>query len=708
MKNIKILLGDPRHYTVGPHSNYVPINIGYIGSYLLKKITKVNIELKLAVTPEEIFSTIKVWKPDIIGMSNYCWNAELSNIICEEAKKINNNTLCILGGPEFPAGTGARKIENTSKEPTYDKCLKYLKDRSAVDYFAFSDGETTFIELVEEFINNSFSLKLMKAKDKPVKGCASLSINKSKLLVGEYIDRIGIKGSIKTEGRDEIPSPYLTGLLDKFLDGRMMAAFETARGCPFLCTFCDQGLDENKITAFSSKRLANEMMYVGEKISKIEKGSKTISIFDSNWGLFEKDIELADEIAKVMEKYDWPQYIFCSTPKNKRENLLKINDKLKNRVSVGLAMQSMDGDVLSNIKRKNLDYEKQINHIKEIQKRDKQANTELIIPLPGETKKSYFEGLKFLMDNNVMTSTYTLMMLCGAELGRDEAINKYKIKSKFRILPKQFGEYHGKKIFEIEQVCISTNTMSYQDYLDCRNFSFFVRLFAQQIFTPIHKLTKKLGISWYSFIKEMSHVVQDEKFSGRLKEIYNGFCLESHEELFDTKEDAIEFYSKQNNYNSLLQGDIGENLSEKYTSKAILAFEDILTTIFYVIKNKLINKKNEELISILNSGEQWLKNLYMIEEIFDDKKEFNKLDQYELNIDFDFPKWLDNDISSNEQFKKSCKYMIDYDTKKIHYFRNEKKSIFKNYNENRALGRFIRAHMSKGPIFFEKKIKQIH
>ena len=38
MKNIKILLGDPRHYTVGPHPNYVPINIGYIGSYLLKKI----------------------------------------------------------------------------------------------------------------------------------------------------------------------------------------------------------------------------------------------------------------------------------------------------------------------------------------------------------------------------------------------------------------------------------------------------------------------------------------------------------------------------------------------------------------------------------------------------------------------------------------------------------------------------------------------
>ena len=528
------------------------------------------------------------------------------------------------------------------------------------------------------------------------------------MLVGEYINRLGMEGSIKSEGRDVIPSPYLSGLLDKFLDGKMMAAFETARGCPFLCTFCDQGLDESKITAFSSKRLAQEMMYVGEKISKIEKGSKTISIFDSNWGLFEKDLELADEIAKVMEKYDWPQYIFCSTPKNKRENLLKINDKLKNRVSVGLAMQSMDGNVLSNIKRKNLDYEKQINHIKEIQKRDKQANTELIIPLPGESKKTYFEGLKFLMDNNVMTSTYTLMMLCGAELGRDEAIDKFKIKSRFRILPKQFGNYSGKKVFEIEQVCVGTNTMSYDDYLDCRNFSFFVRLFAQQIFTPIHKLTKKLGISWFYFIKEIYNIVKNKDFSGKLKDIYEGFCLESHQELFNSKEDAIKFYSNQKNYDALVQGDVGENLSEKYTSKAILAFQDILTTVFYVLENKLINENKSELISILKSGELWLKNLYMIEEIFNDKKKLDELKCYELDINFDFPSWIKDEKLSNEEFQKRCRYMIEYDSEKINYFRNEKKSIFKSYNENRALSRFIRAHMSKGPVFFEKKIKQIH
>ena len=32
----------------------------------------------------------------------------------------------------------------------------------------------------------------------------------------------------------------------------------------------------------------------------------------------------------------------------------------------------------------------------------------MIIPLPSETEQSYFDGVKFLMDNEVQTRTYTL------------------------------------------------------------------------------------------------------------------------------------------------------------------------------------------------------------------------------------------------------------------------------------------------------------
>lgn len=704
MKKLKILLGDPRHSTVGAHSYFVPIGIGYIGSNLLKKFANYKIELKLCVDPEEIFSLLDDWKPDIIGISNYIWNSHISKFICEYAKKINKNTLCVLGGPEFPAGTGARKIEDNDQDQTYTKCFKYLLDRPSVDYFAYSDGEVAFIEIVRKFIENNFSVELLKDKNEPINGCVSLSKEKDKIHIGQYMSRIGMLGSVKNEGRDEIPSPYTTGLLDKFLNGVFVPAFETARGCPFLCTFCDQGLDQTKITTFSVKRMAEEILYVGKKLSNLKKGTKTISIFDSNWGLFEKDVRLADEILKIMNKYDWPQYIECLTPKSNWDNLIKINDKLKNRVALNLSMQSLKIETLTDIKRRNWTADQYLEFLNENRKRGKSATSEMIIPLPNETEESYFQGIKFLMDNHVQARTYTLMMLCGAELGRDKAIKKFNLKSKYRILPKQFGEYRNKKILEIESICVGTNTMSYQNYLNCRNYSFIVKLLGHPIFAPIDKLTKKLGIGWYDFSKELTSEIQNKNFKGKFKDLYNEFCKESHEELFDTQEEAIKFYSINENYKLLLDGDIGENLMSKYTAKGLLILDDIITTIFLVLKKMFRKNYNSELNTILDSSEKWLKNLHLIDSIFSDKniKKSNK-----LKIDFDFPAWLKNSKLPFENFKNNSIYEFNLDIKKIKYIRNEIKSIsLVNKDEQRAFGRYLERRSSESS-FLEKEFEKV-
>ena len=95
------------------------------------------------------------------------------------------------------------------------------------------------------------------------------------------------------------------------------------------------------------------------------------------------------------------------------------------------------------------------------------------------------------MDNGVQTRTYTLMMLVGAELGRDKAIKDYELKSKWRVLPKQFGEYREEKILEIEQICVGTKTIPYQEYLNCRNYSFIAKTLRTSFFTTYYKINKK-------------------------------------------------------------------------------------------------------------------------------------------------------------------------------------------------------------------------
>lgn len=707
MKKINILLCDPRHNTVGSHSNYIPIGIGYIASFLKAKIKNVKLEIKLSTDPNEILEYLNTFKPNIIGLSNYIWNSDLSYFICTEAKKKIPDILTVLGGPEFPAGTGARKIQDNDTNKTYSKCFDYVKNRRSMDYFAYSDGEVAFYELVKSFIENNSNLEKMLDDNLPIKGCINLSKKEDKILIGEYIPRIGMEGSVKSHGRDIIPSPYLTGLLDKFLDGTFVPAFETARGCPFMCTFCDQGLDKSKITAFSTERLASEMSYVGEKLNNLN-GTKTIAIFDSNFGLFQKDVDLADEIYKVMEKFDWPKHIEAIAPKSNRENILKINDKLKNRVQIGLSMQSLNIQTLTDIKRRNWTTQQYIEFIREIEKRGKTPTSEIIIPLPGETKSTYYDGIKFLMDHNVQPGTYTLMMLCGAELGRDEAIKKYSMKSKYRILPKQFGVYNGKKCLEIEKICVATNTMSEEDYLECRNYSFIVRLLSSQVFSPVYKMLCKLNISWFEFSIKVSKTITDNNFKGQLKKLFNDFCEESKNELFDSEKELRDFYSTESNYQKLKEGIIGENLLAKYSAKSLMILDEIFDTIYEVLRNNFTHNLKSSDIAIINSSERWIKNLYMMNEILN--SENDQVFEKNINIEFDFPSWISNSSENFSNYFNKSTYVFNNNQKKILYMKNELSSIYGNYgnDKTRAFGRYLMQYVSRGMDVFQRDYQKIN
>ena len=85
-KKLKIFLCDITYDTVILVSDTIPINIGFIASYI-KKNLKDEIDIELFKYPNDVIEKIKSSPPDVIALSNYSWNSNLSEYIASIAKK---------------------------------------------------------------------------------------------------------------------------------------------------------------------------------------------------------------------------------------------------------------------------------------------------------------------------------------------------------------------------------------------------------------------------------------------------------------------------------------------------------------------------------------------------------------------------------------------------------------------------------------------
>ena len=90
---------------------------------------------------------------------------------------------------------------------------------------------------------------------------------------------------------DFLPSPYLGGMLDRFLDQDMIPIFETNRGCPISCSFCVWGISAlNKLKTFSLDRVCEELEYV----THYGKHFPHIYFADANFKILERDVQIAE------------------------------------------------------------------------------------------------------------------------------------------------------------------------------------------------------------------------------------------------------------------------------------------------------------------------------------------------------------------------------------------------------------------------------
>jgi hypothetical protein len=418
----------------------------------------------------------------------------------------------------------------------------------------------------------------------------------------------------RLENLDEIPSPYLSGQMEKYFDGKNVPFLESARGCPYACTFCEAGEKwYSQIYSLSVERIKEEILYITQRMKDYP--DVALAFSDSNFGMLKRDEELAEYIGELQEKYGWPNAFDVSPRKSQHERIISVAKRMNKKMVVALAVQSFNRSIvqsfnqetLHHIKRKNLGGDRFERVYSELKAMGIKTYSDLILPMPMETKETFIDGLKTVIRANVdRVIPFTTMMLKGTEIASQESREKYGMVTRFRVLPRQFGEYPFGKVFEIEEACVGTSTMPFKDYLDCRGFSFVIKVFSDTVFEILVRHLDELTIDHFEFFETLWLQIQEGESD--VSRLYHEMLQATQDELFETPEDVIEFYSRDTNYALLMKGLIGENVFRLYSTMIQVRYCQSAINLAYgnLIEMMAAADRSEEEISSIRAAHWWV------------------------------------------------------------------------------------------------------
>ena len=276
--------------------------------------------------------------------------------------------------------------------------------------------------------------------------------------------------------KKEFPSPYLTGQFDYLLnDGtNYQAIIETNRGCPNHCAYCFWGNGQKKMEFFDMQRIKKEAEWMGR--NKI----KYVFCADSNFGMFNRDIEISQIYADVKAKYGYPEKFRVCYGKSEKESIFKcaqILSKTKLAKAITMSRQTNNNVVALNVGRKNI--KKDVFDRLQKKYEDEKINTysEFILGLPGETRTSFIEGIKEITKIKTKLFIYHCTILPNTEMSKPEYQEKHGIKtvqvpiSEIHCSPRSEGS-----IQEYEDIIIETKTMNKYEWIKCTVYSWKIQL----------------------------------------------------------------------------------------------------------------------------------------------------------------------------------------------------------------------------------------
>jgi len=346
---------------------------------------------------EEVISFIKRYAHDevLIGFGGFVWNEPYIQKIVAEIKQQNIPGRIVLGGPQVSYIRNNPDIEELSSD-------RLKKLYPGVDIFIRGYADGALVELVQS-----------QEKFPKIQGVYFPASS-------EPDDSLSAKVDLNSA-----ISPLLTGTLKP----KHFLRWETKRGCPFRCAFCQHTApDANKVYQFSEQRIMDE----------------------AEWILAHKEIQ---DIAVIDPTFNIPGTLY-------KEVLRKfIRGGYTGKLSLQCRMEYVDDEFLTLIQQLNKTAEvtlefglqtvfqneqkiirrlSNLEKVKEVLKKTKKlgirTDVSLIYGLPEQTVESFIQSIEFLVDLEVsQIHAFPLMLLHGTLLYEKKEI--YGLKESLDPIP---------------------------------------------------------------------------------------------------------------------------------------------------------------------------------------------------------------------------------------------------------------------------------
>jgi putative methyltransferase len=337
---------------------------------------------------EAILSELEKYPPRVFGLSCYVWNESLCHSIARKVKEKWPACLVILGGPQ----------QNSTYNDTFFQRHSYIDLLCKPEGY----GEVFVKTLLEQISQDRIDFSEIPFAIYPTDTQLAVKNNQP----FRFKDFTWQKGMF-SQNRSYLEK---RASYAKSIDKSIYSAYETSRGCPYTCSFCEWG-------GASSKVSFKNIDYILEDLTDLATaGIEYLEIIDANFGIVERDVMIADKLVELKNSIRLPISIGISgTSKNNKKYVNIIHEKT---VAAGLlpeikiSVQDFDPVVLPHINRIDRPWQEQLLAARNIAaKYPVDIRFDMIQGLPGSTLSSFKESLHIEYTENVDTIRYIWFLL---------------------------------------------------------------------------------------------------------------------------------------------------------------------------------------------------------------------------------------------------------------------------------------------------------